>query len=72
VNHSSGHVFWQFVALGTVSVTLNTCADLVVTMLAGPIGQRIRSSAKFRRRQRTVTGAVMIGLGIYVATGESQ
>lgn len=72
VNHSSGHVFWQFVALGTLSVTLNTCADLVVTMLAGPIGQRIRSSAKFRRRQRTATGAVMIGLGIYVVAGESQ
>lgn len=72
VNHASGHVFWQFVALGTVSVTLNTCADLVVTMLAGPIGQCIRSSAKFRQRQRTATGAVMIGLGIYVATGESQ
>jgi threonine/homoserine/homoserine lactone efflux protein len=72
VNHASGHVFWQFVALGTISVTLNTSADLVVTMLAGPIGQRIRSSARFRRRQRTLTGAVMIGLGVYVATGESQ
>jgi threonine/homoserine/homoserine lactone efflux protein len=72
VNHHSGHVFWQFVALGTISVILNTSADIVVTVLAGSIGQRIRSSAKFRRRQRSATGAVMIGLGVYVATGDSQ
>jgi threonine/homoserine/homoserine lactone efflux protein len=72
VNRTSGHVFLQFVVLGTVSVTLNTAADLVVTMLAGPLGQRIRGSARFRRRQRTLTGAFMIGLGSYVAFGESK
>jgi threonine/homoserine/homoserine lactone efflux protein len=72
VNRSSGHVFLQFVLLGTLSVTLNTSADIVVTLLAGPLGQRIRGSARFRRRQRTLTGAVMIGLGTYVALGESK
>src|SRR5580704_6651641 len=30
VNRSSGHVFLQFVALGTISVALNTTADIVV------------------------------------------
>lgn len=72
VDRASGHVFLQFVVLGTVSVTLNTTVDIVVTMLAGPIGQRIRESASFRRRQRTLTGAFMIGLGAYVALGESK
>lgn len=72
VNRAPGHVFLQFVALGTLSVMLNTSADIVVTMLAGPLGQRIRESARFRRRQRTVTGAVMIGLGSYLALGESK
>jgi threonine/homoserine/homoserine lactone efflux protein len=72
VNRASGHVFLQFVVLGTISVTLNTAADLVVTMLAGPLGQRIRGSARFRRGQRTATGAFMIGLGSYVAFGESK
>lgn len=72
VNRGSGHVFLQFVLLGTLSVTLNTSADIVVTLLAGPLGQRIRGSARFRRRQRTLTGAVMIGLGTYVAFGESK
>ncbi len=72
VNHATGHVFAQFVLLGAVSVTLNTTADVIVTLLAGPLGQRIRESARFRRRQRTVTGAIMIGLGTYLAVGESK
>jgi threonine/homoserine/homoserine lactone efflux protein len=72
VNRASGHVFLQFIVLGTTSVALNTAADIVVTLLAGPLGQRIRGSRRFRRRQRTLTGAFMIGLGTYVALGESQ
>jgi threonine/homoserine/homoserine lactone efflux protein len=72
VNRGAGHVFLQFVTLGTISVVMNTTADLVVITLAGPLGKRIRSSAIFRRRQRTVTGAIMIGLGTYLATSESR
>lgn len=72
VNRANGHVFLQFVTLGTISVILNTTADLVVIALAGPLGERIRSSTTFRRRQRTVTGAIMIGLGTYLATSESK
>jgi threonine/homoserine/homoserine lactone efflux protein len=72
VNRSAGHVFLQFIVLGTISVILNTTADLVVIALAGPLGNKIRSSATFRRRQRTVTGAIMIGLGTYLATSESH
>jgi threonine/homoserine/homoserine lactone efflux protein len=72
VNRTGGHVFLQFVLLGLLSVTLNTSADLVVTLLAGPLGQRIRGSARFRRSQRTLTGAVMVGLGGYLAFGKSK
>lgn len=72
VNRPSGHVFLQFVTLGTISVAMNTTADLIVIILAGPLGEKIRSSATFRRRQRTVTGAIMIGLGTYLATSESK
>ncbi len=72
VDRTNGHVFLQFVMLGTISVVLNTTADLIVIALAGPLGEKIRSSAKFRRRQRTVTGAIMIGLGTYLATSESK
>ncbi len=72
VNRGSGHVFLQFVTLGTISVVMNTSADLLVIAMAGPLGERIRSSPKFRRRQRTVTGAIMIGLGTYLATSEGK
>ena len=72
VNRTGGHVFLQFVLLGMLSVTLNTSADIAVTLLAAPLGERIRGSERFRRRQRTLTGAVMIGLGSYVAFGESK
>jgi len=72
VNRESGHVFWQFLLLGTISVVLNTSADLVVTMFAGPLGNRIRSSAKFRRTQRTATGTIMIGLGTYLAASKAE
>jgi threonine/homoserine/homoserine lactone efflux protein len=72
VDRAAGHIFWQFIFLGTLSVALNTTADIVVTLLAGPLGNRIRSSERFRRRQRSMTGAVMIGLGAYLVLGESK
>jgi threonine/homoserine/homoserine lactone efflux protein len=72
VDRTSGHVFWQFLTLGMISVTLNTSADLAVTMFAGPLGNRIRSSTRFRRTQRTATGAIMIGLGTYLAASRAE
>ena len=71
VDHRAGHVFGQFVLLGMLSVSMNTTADLIVTMLAGPLGNRIRSSFTFRKRQRALTGMIMIGLGTYLMTSDS-
>jgi threonine/homoserine/homoserine lactone efflux protein len=62
-----GNVTLQFILLGSISVFLNTSADLIVTFFAGPLGERLRSSAHWQRRQRVATGSVMIGLGVYVA-----
>jgi len=72
VNRDLGHVFWQFILLGSISVSMNTTADLLVTAFAGPLGHRIRSSARVRRAQRTATGAVMIGLGGYLALSKAE
>jgi threonine/homoserine/homoserine lactone efflux protein len=72
VSRTSGHVFLQFVILGTISVALNTTADLIVIAMAGPLGNRIRNSSTFRKRQRTATGVIMIGLGTYLAVSESK
>jgi threonine/homoserine/homoserine lactone efflux protein len=70
VNPRMGHVVVQFLALGFVSVALNTLADLVVVAFAASIGNRMRSNARFRRNQRVASGVGMIGLGAFVAFGE--
>lgn len=72
VNRASGGVFWQFLILGAISVSLNTTCDLIVTLMAAPIGARLRSSATLRRRQRTATGLTLIGLGAYVAVADAK
>jgi threonine/homoserine/homoserine lactone efflux protein len=72
VNRDHGSLLCQFLLLGTISVTLNTSCDLFVTLMAAPIGARLRSSAKLRKRQRTATGLTLIGLGAYVALAEAK
>jgi threonine/homoserine/homoserine lactone efflux protein len=71
--HPQGVIFLQFVVLGCISVLLNTTADIVVALLAGPLGQRLRTSSRWRRRQRIATGGALIGLGALVAvTGKHE
>jgi threonine/homoserine/homoserine lactone efflux protein len=67
-----GQAFWQFVIFGTVSVVLNTLADLIVVWFAGPIGKKLKDSVRLRRGQRTASGVAMIGLGAYVALAQSE
>ena len=67
-----GYIAVQFVLLGTTSIVLNTLADLVVAALAGPIGQRLQASARLRRRQRHLSGGMLIGLGAYVALADAE
>jgi threonine/homoserine/homoserine lactone efflux protein len=67
VSVTRGHVMLQFLALGIISVTLNTCVDLMVVLFAGALASKLRHSETFHRRQRTASGVGMIGLGLYVA-----
>jgi len=67
-----GHIFLQFLILGTVSVALNTTADLLVVTLAIPLGEKLKASATLRRRQRVASGLGMIGLGAYVALTDTK
>jgi threonine/homoserine/homoserine lactone efflux protein len=62
----------QFLTLGAISVLLNPSADVAVVLFASSLGQRMTSSAHFRRNQRIASGAGMIGLGAWVAFGESR
>ena len=72
VDRSSTNVFWQFLILGGLSVSLNTSADVIVTLLVTPISRRLKSSAALRRRQGVATGFTLIGLGAYVAISDSK
>jgi threonine/homoserine/homoserine lactone efflux protein len=68
-----GLVFAQFLLLGSISVLLNTSADLVVVTLAGPIGQRLQTQPRLRRAQQRFSGCMLLGLGAYVAlSGERR
>ena len=66
VTPSRGHVFWQFVFLGMLSVTLNTLADLTVASCAGLISDKLRANPLLQKKQRVASGVGMIGLGAYV------
>jgi threonine/homoserine/homoserine lactone efflux protein len=72
VSLQQGHIAVQFLLLGAISVTLNTCADIVVAYFAGPLGARMKRSAKLRSRQRSASGVAMIGLGVYVAATRAR
>lgn len=67
-----GHLFFQFALLGSISVGLNTAADLVVVGMASPLERKLKNSLRFRRRQRTASGIGMIGLGAYLALADSK
>lgn len=67
-----GHVFFQFLLLGAISVTLNTTADLLVVLLAAPLEHKLKTSPRLRRNQRVASGLGMIGLGAYVALADTR
>lgn len=68
VSPAKGHLVMPFLFLGSVSVALNTTADLLAVLLAGVLAHKLRNNPGFTRKQRTASGVGMIGLGVYVAT----
>ncbi|MBI4784057.1 MAG: LysE family translocator [Oscillatoriophycideae cyanobacterium NC_groundwater_1537_Pr4_S-0.65um_50_18] len=72
INVANGNVLTQFLFLGLITDLLNLFVDVVVATFAGPIGQKLRTSYKFRQGQRITSGCTMIGLGAYVAVAEQR
>jgi threonine/homoserine/homoserine lactone efflux protein len=70
VSPAKGHVVLQFLIFGTISVILNTAPDFLVVGFAGSLAQRVAHRQQLIERQRAVSGAGMIGLGIYVASSK--
>jgi threonine/homoserine/homoserine lactone efflux protein len=67
VDPAAGHVALQFMALGFVSVALNTLADIVVAFAASGIRQGAAARPSLIRRLREASGAAMVALGIGLA-----
>lgn len=60
----TGNVVLQFVVLGSVSVALNTTADIVVAFAAGGIREGATARPNLIRRLREGSGAAMVLLGL--------
>jgi len=67
VDRSRGTVAGQLLFLSGVFFALAIITDTTYALLAGKLGDLLRSSPTFRRRQRYVTAAMYIGLGLAAA-----
>jgi threonine/homoserine/homoserine lactone efflux protein len=67
-----GAVAPQLLALGAVSVTLNSTADLVVAAVAGRARGALRTGSRWIRRQRALSGVALVALGGYAAAGDRR
>ena len=63
----NGTLVTQLILLGTISVTLNTLADVVVASVAGPLSTMLKRSERARRIPKLFSGCGLIALGAYVA-----
>ena len=71
VDPNGGHVALQFLALGFVSVALNTLVDVVVAFAASGIREGAAARPAVIRRIREASGSAMIALGIGLALARS-
>ncbi|WP_433463784.1 LysE family translocator [Spirillospora sp. CA-142024] len=62
-----GHVWAQFAILGAILIVLEFIVDGTVGVLAGRIGDWLRSRHTARRRLNATVGTLFIGLGIRLA-----
>jgi threonine/homoserine/homoserine lactone efflux protein len=67
-----GAVAPQLLALGAVSVTLNSGVDLVVAGVAGRARGALRAGSRWVRRQRALSGVALIALGGYAAAADQR
>jgi threonine/homoserine/homoserine lactone efflux protein len=67
-----GAVAAQLLALGAVSVALNSSADLVVAAAAGRARGTLRAGSRWVKRQRVFSGVALIALGGYAAATDRR
>lgn len=72
VDPARGHVTLQILQLGMLFAAMAWCSDSTYALAAGTLAERIRSSARLRRAQRTVSGGTLIALGLASAVSGAR
>jgi threonine/homoserine/homoserine lactone efflux protein len=62
-----GSIAWQIIFLGLLFNVSGTLVNVVVARLGGRIGEGFKKRPAFARKQRWITGAVFIALGLRLA-----
>jgi threonine/homoserine/homoserine lactone efflux protein len=67
IDPTTGYPALQFIALGLVSVTLNTSADIVVVLMASTASAGLTRRPRLLQRLRQGSGLFIAGLGLSLA-----
>jgi threonine/homoserine/homoserine lactone efflux protein len=67
IEPAAGYPALQFMALGLISVALNTFADIIVVVLASTVRANLVRGPQFIRRLRQGSGLFIAGLGLSLA-----
>lgn len=67
IDPAQGHFALQFVILGSISVFLNTSADLIVVVFATSLRRRASTHPHWFSRLQKASGGLLVSLGIALA-----
>ncbi len=72
VDPSQGSIAGQMLVLGCIFVMMAVISDSIYALLAGTVGQWLKSSRSVMRAERYVVGSVYIGLGVAAAMADAR
>lgn len=67
VDAARGAIATQIMILGILLITLGACSDMTYVLIAGRLGERLRSNSRFCRLQRFCAGSVYLSIGVAAA-----
>lgn len=67
VDAARGNIALQIMILGGLLITLGGCSDLAFALIAGKLGESLRSNSRFWRLQQWCAGSVYVGIGVAAA-----
>ena len=68
IQQKQEHVFYQFILFGLLFIFTGTCVNTVVVLMSDKIRKYISTKNIYKVFQEKITGLILIGLGIKLAT----